>query len=60
MIGRAQCGVDADLELLERPAMKDIGPHAVAIKLPEMIGDIVGGQIDALGPQPAAFQFVGR
>ena len=26
--------------------MKGISPHAVAVKLPEMIGDIVGGQID--------------
>ena len=56
----AQGSVDADLEFLERPAVPDIGPHAVSAKLPEAIGNIVGCQIDSLGPQAAALEFVGR
>ena len=59
MIVRAQFGVDGDLELLERAAVPKIGLHAVAVELAELIGKVIGRQVDPLGSQSAAFKLVG-
>ena len=49
-----------DLELLEWPAVPEIGPHAVLFQLAELLGDVVGRQVDSLSPNAAALQLVGR
>ena len=35
IVGRSKFRVDADFEFLKRPAFPDVGPHAIAIELPQ-------------------------
>ncbi len=60
MIFRAQFGVHGDGELLERAAVPKIGLQAIAIELPKLIGEVIGGQVDAFGAQSPTFALVGR
>ena len=53
---RPQLRIDGHLELLEGPALPEVGLQAV---LAEPEGDVVGGQIEPVCAQPPALQLIG-
>ena len=56
VVGEAELGADRHLEFLKRPAVIQVGLQA---DFAELGGDVIGGQIESLGADAPAFQFIG-